>query len=130
MDMVLNMVMIKANVGDLKGRPSEYLARAARGERIVICRHNRPVAELRAIADVRTTPRPIGPLPDRPTFEIPPSFFEPLPADELERWYQAEPADPLSPGWAAPALRQPGLARERKTRADWSRRPFPARRKR
>lgn len=80
------MVMTKVNVFAVKAKLSEYLDRAAGGERIVICRHNRPVAELRAIEEARTEPRPIGPLPGRPTFDIPPGFFEPLGGEELELW--------------------------------------------
>jgi antitoxin (DNA-binding transcriptional repressor) of toxin-antitoxin stability system len=88
------MVMIKANVFEVKAKLSEYLDRAAGGERIVICRHNIPVAELRAVESTRTEPRPIGPLPGEPTFEVPPSFFEPLPDDELELWDGITPEDP------------------------------------
>jgi prevent-host-death family protein len=80
------MVMIKANTFEIKAKLSEYLERAARGERIVICRHNKPVAELRPIADAPVTPRTIGPIPGRPTFDLPSSFFEPLADDELELW--------------------------------------------
>jgi antitoxin (DNA-binding transcriptional repressor) of toxin-antitoxin stability system len=93
---VHNMVMIKANIFEVKARLSEYLDLATRGERIVICRHNKPVAELRAVEDVRTEPRPIGPLPGRPTFAIPTSFFEPLPAEELDLWDGIASTDPLS----------------------------------
>jgi prevent-host-death family protein len=39
------MVMFRVNVFEVKARLSEYLDRAARGERIVVCRHNKPVAE-------------------------------------------------------------------------------------
>jgi prevent-host-death family protein len=81
-----NIVMIKTNVAEIKARLSEYLDRALAGERIVICRHNKPVAELRPFADVRAEPRPIGPLPGRPTFEVSPSFFDPLPDEELALW--------------------------------------------
>src|SRR6185503_19177608 len=90
------MVMIKANIFEVKARLSEYLDLATQGERIVICRHNKPVAELRAVEDVRAEPRPIGPLPGRPTFAIPTSFFEPLPADELDLWDGIASTDPLS----------------------------------
>ena len=86
--------MIKVNVFEAKARLSEYLDRAARGERIVVCRHNKPVAELRPVSSVRTEPRPIGPLPGRPVFEVPPSFFEPIADDELELWDGATPTYP------------------------------------
>ena len=38
--------MIKANIFQIKARLSEYLDRATHGERIVICRHNKPVARI------------------------------------------------------------------------------------
>jgi prevent-host-death family protein len=121
------MVMIKANIFEIKAKLSEYLDRAAQGERIVICRHNRPVAELRAVDEVRTEPRPIGPLPGRPTFTIPASFFEPLPQGELELWEGVTSTDPLSAGW----LPQPagGASSVAETKAEYTvrrgRRPAP-----
>lgn len=84
------MVMFLVNVAEIKAKLSEYLERAVQGERIVICRHNKPVAELRAVDRARIDPRPIGPLPGRPTFELPAAFFEPMTADELEAWEGAE----------------------------------------
>lgn len=90
--------MIRTNVFEAKAKLSEYLDRASRGERIIICRHNKPVAELRAVDEVRTEPRPIGPLPGRPTFEVPASFFEPLHTEELALWEGIEPSDPLLSG--------------------------------
>ena len=80
------MVVIKTNVADAKAKLSEYLERAERGERIVICRHNRPVAELGPVAVSRTEPRPLGPLEGRPGFTIDAAFFEPLPEAELDSW--------------------------------------------
>ena len=80
------MVMTKVNVFEVKAKFSEYLDRAARGDRIVIYRHNKPVAELRAVEEARSEPRPIGPMPGRPRFKVPASFFEPLPDDELDLW--------------------------------------------
>jgi len=91
--MVNNMVMSKVNVFEVKAKLSEYLARAAQGERIVIYRHNTPVAELGPVQSVRTEPRPIGPLPGRPTFDVPPSFFEPLSDEELDLWEGKESSD-------------------------------------
>ena len=104
------MVMFKANVFEVKAKLSEYLDRAARGERIVICRHNKPVAELRAVEELRTEPRPIGPLPGRPTFEIPASFFEPLADEELALWEGMTSADPLSPAWSRAGRSAPKVA--------------------
>ena len=105
------MVMFKTNVAEVKARLSEYLDRAARGERIVICRHNKPVAELRPVEDTRTEPRPIGPLPGQPAFEVPPSFFEPMPEDEIELWEGVRSTDPM-PDTASPVGRRPSRAAE------------------
>jgi prevent-host-death family protein len=94
--------MLMVNIFEIKAKLSEYLDRAVAGERVLICRHNKPVAELRAVAEVRTDPRPIGPLPGRPTFEIAPGFFEPMPEAELEHWEGiVGPADPLAIRWPA-----------------------------
>jgi prevent-host-death family protein len=95
------MVMIRVNIYEVKAKLSEFVDRAARGEHIVICRHNKPVAELRAMEDTRTDPRPVGPLPGRPTFEIPASFFDPMPGDELDLWDRVAAKDPLSTGWTS-----------------------------
>jgi len=120
--------MFKANVFEVKAKLSEYLDRAARGERIVICRHNKPVAELRAIADVRTEPRPVGPLPGRPTFEISASFFEALSGDELEQWEAVATTDPLAAGTLTPSRRRASKVAEKRAVYRPSRRPGPRRR--
>ena len=84
--MTQNIVIMKVNVFEIKAKFSEYLDRVIAGERIVICRHNKPVAELRSVDAARIEERPVGPLPGRPTFEVPPSFFEPLPDHEIGLW--------------------------------------------
>ena len=91
-----NIVMIKVNVFEVKAKLSEYLDRAARGDRIVIYRHNKAVAELRAVEEPSTEPRPIGPLPGRPVFKLEPSFFEPLADNELNLWEGVETAPKAS----------------------------------
>ena len=77
--MVTIMVMLKVNVAQAKAKLSAYLASAAGGETVVICRHNVPVAELRAIPQAAGKPRPVGLAKGR--FRVPPRFFEPLPDD-------------------------------------------------
>jgi antitoxin (DNA-binding transcriptional repressor) of toxin-antitoxin stability system len=91
--------MTKVNIFVVKAKLSEYVDRAANGECVVICRHNRPVAELRALETVRADPRPVGPLAGRPTFEVPASFFEPMADAELALWDSMAPTDPLAPAW-------------------------------
>jgi len=120
------MVMIKTSVADAKAKLSEFLDRAVSGERIVICRHNKPIAELRGYDDAPARPRPIGPLPGRPTFEVPSSFFEPLPDDELEAWEGGAPLA-LSP---RPLVAQGGFhVAEGKTASRRDRRPTARRRR-
>ena len=79
--MVKNMTMIVVNIFEAKAKLSEYLDMAAQGERVLICKRNRPVVELHAVQSARTAPRPIGLARGR--FAVPPSFFEALPEDVL-----------------------------------------------
>ena len=86
--MVDNMTMKKVNIFEVKARLSEYIDAVERGERVLICRRNRPVAELRAVASVRSKPRPIGGAKGRLT--VPSSFFEPLPNEVTDAFYGVE----------------------------------------
>jgi prevent-host-death family protein len=79
--MTKNMTMIVVNIFEAKAKLSEYLDMAAQGERVLICKRNRPIVELHAVQSARTTPRPIGLGRGRVT--VPPAFFEPLPAREM-----------------------------------------------
>ena len=54
------MTMIVVNIHEAKAKLSEYLDKVAAGERVVICKRNHPVAELRAVEQKRTEPRPLG----------------------------------------------------------------------
>ena len=86
------MVMKKINVFEAKARFSECLDAALRGEQVVICRRNTPVAELRAIGHPRTTPRPLG---GAKGMAVPDAFFEPLPDEVIETFYgDASPRKP------------------------------------
>ncbi|OFW06908.1 MAG: hypothetical protein A3H96_14730 [Acidobacteria bacterium RIFCSPLOWO2_02_FULL_67_36] len=112
------MVMVKVNVFEVKAKLSAYLDRAAAGERILICRHNTPVAELRPVGEARTDERPIGPLPGRPTFDVPASFFDPLPGDELDLWEGGGNADPVTASLTGPAK---GASKVAETRGGYRR---------
>jgi prevent-host-death family protein len=79
------MTMIVVNVFEAKAKLSEYLDAVARGERVLICKRNRPVAELRPVEASRSEPRPIG--LDKGRLSVPESFFEPLPDEELDGFY-------------------------------------------
>ena len=112
---VIIMTMIVINIHEAKAKLSEYLDKAAAGEHVVICKRNRPVAELRAVEQKRTEPRPLGLA--KGTFSIPPSFFEPMPDDWLDEFYNGPvfPAEKLPSRVAeGRAVYRPPAARRRK----------------
>jgi prevent-host-death family protein len=76
------MTMIMVNIFEAKAKLSDLLDRAAGGERILICKRNQPVAELRPIAAPRHEPRPLGQARDLLT--VPGTFFDPLDEADLE----------------------------------------------
>ncbi|MBM3746818.1 MAG: type II toxin-antitoxin system Phd/YefM family antitoxin [Acidobacteria bacterium] len=83
--------MLRVNVHEAKTHLSKYLARVAKGETIIVCRHNIPVAELRPVTPLERPERPIG--IDKGLFEVPPEFFEPLPPDLLALFNGEGPED-------------------------------------
>ena len=76
------MTMIRVNIHEMKARFSKYLDAALAGQRVVVCRRNVPLAELRALPEERTEERPLG--LQRGKVPVPDSFFEPLPEDLLD----------------------------------------------
>ncbi len=82
MFMILNQTMISMNVNEAKAHLSSALEKVAQGETIVLCKRNKPVAEIRPIRESPKKRRPIG-LAARqyPAFTIDKDFFEPLPDD-------------------------------------------------
>lgn len=70
------------NIYEAKAKLSEYLDAVAGGERVLICKRNQPVAELRAIPGARTSQRPVGRAAGR--LQVPPGFFEPLPEEIVD----------------------------------------------
>src|SRR3954451_7337474 len=81
--------MIVTNIHEAKAKLSEFLDAVSNGERVVICKRNRPVAELRAVAALRTEPRPVG---GAGRLTVPASFFEPLSDEDLDA-FDAEDDD-------------------------------------
>jgi len=71
--------MIKINIHEAKTHLSRYLAQLKPGETIQICKRNTPIAEVRALPATPLEPRPIGLAKGQ--FEVPDSFFDPLPDD-------------------------------------------------
>lgn len=74
--------MIKLNIHEAKTHLSRYLPALARGETILLCKRNQPIAEIRPIEQPSGNPRPIGLAKDR--FVVPETFFEPLSEAELD----------------------------------------------
>lgn len=75
------MTMIMVNIFEVKAKLSEYLEAVGRGERVMICKRNRPIAELRPV-DAAPAERRLGTAVGAVT--ITPAFFEPLPDDVLD----------------------------------------------
>ncbi len=75
------MTMLIVNIFEAKAKLSEYLDAVSKGERVVICKRNQPIAELQPVAAARTEPRPIGLAKGRIT--VPAAFFSPLPEEVL-----------------------------------------------
>ena len=98
--MVNYMTMIMVNIFEAKAKLSDLLDRAAAGERILICKRNQPVAELRPVAVPRRAPRPIGGA--RGTFTIPDTFFAPLGDEDVEA-FEGGIVYPLPPATASRA---------------------------
>ena len=89
--------MHNPNIHQVRENLAEYLAAAERGEEVLICRRNQPVARLVALAPQRPSrPRPLGRAPDAGQ-PLPASFFEPLPAELLGALTgNAAASDPLA----------------------------------
>ena len=73
--------MIQINIAEAKARLSRYLENVERGETVVLCRRNVPIAEIRPLPKPPTHERPVG--IDR-GMTVPDSFFEPLPEEILK----------------------------------------------
>ena len=71
--------MIKLNIHEAKTHLSRYLDKLKKGETIILCKHNEPVAEIRALPPPPTRKRPIGLAKGQ--LNVPISFNEPLPDD-------------------------------------------------
>ena len=112
--MVKYMVMMIVNIYEAKAKLSEFLDLAARGERVLICKRNRPIAELRAVESARTEPRPIGLAQGQ--MAVPDSFFQPLPDDLLDAFDGGERRPGLLQVADAPVSAVYGTTRTRTVR--------------
>jgi antitoxin (DNA-binding transcriptional repressor) of toxin-antitoxin stability system len=74
--------MIKVNIQEAKTHLSRYLDQVENGDVVVVCRHNKPVAELRAVQTEPVHPtRVAGLLKGRIHWE--PNAFAEMTAEEL-----------------------------------------------
>lgn len=71
--------MKRVNTHEAKTHLSRILEEVEKGETVLVCRRNVPIAELRPLAPARGSDRPIGLAAGR--FHVPESFFEPLPLE-------------------------------------------------
>ena len=69
------------NIHSAKTQLSKLIEAAERGEEIIIARAGKPVAKLVALENQRP-PRKAGSM--KGLFEVPESFFDPLPEDILD----------------------------------------------
>lgn len=80
--------MIKLNIHEAKTHLSQYLDRLARGESIILCKRNIPIAEIRPILHHGKDGRKIGLAKGK--FRLSPKFFKPLPNELLDSFYGQE----------------------------------------
>jgi prevent-host-death family protein len=73
--------MITINVQEAKTHFSHYLDEVAKGESFILCKRNKPVAEIRPIFSKIEVKRPIGLA--KGTFTVPASFFDELPGETM-----------------------------------------------
>lgn len=73
---------MRIEVRQVQERFDELLRLVEAGQRVVICRDGRPVAEMTRASPAPQVPRPIGLAAGR--VRVPPEFFEPLPDDLLD----------------------------------------------
>ena len=78
--------MFMVNIAEAKAKLSEFVEAVARGERVIICNRNKPVAELRAVEQAPAQPRDLSPMFPGATF-MTDAFFEPMSEAELQEWY-------------------------------------------
>jgi len=69
--------MIRLNIHDAKTHLSRYLAKLKKGETIILCKRNEPIAEIRPLPTPLPRKRRVGLAKGQ--FVVPPQFFEPLP---------------------------------------------------
>jgi prevent-host-death family protein len=108
--------MLMVNIADMKARLSEYVEAAARGERVLICNRNKPVAELRAVEQAPRQPRDLSPMFPGQAF-MTEAFFEPMTGADLLEWYDSPVFPAAAPGKAAETPPPYGKTRKKTRRS-------------
>src|SRR5215831_11919116 len=85
------MTMIKLNLHQVKAQLSKYVEMVERGETVVICKRNVPVAEIRGIPTRKKKVPELGWAEG--AFRVPRDFKE-MSQEELKQW-EGGPDDPL-----------------------------------
>jgi antitoxin (DNA-binding transcriptional repressor) of toxin-antitoxin stability system len=80
--------MTQIDVHQMEANPGVYLAQVAKGETIVICKDQRPIAEMRPVEQFPPGPRPLGLAAGE--IKIMPEFYEPLPDEVIESFYNSD----------------------------------------
>ena len=75
------VIMITANIHEVKTKFSYYLGLVQKGKRVIIAKRNIPFAEIKLINNIKPK-RAIGQSEEK--FEVPDNFFKPLPKKILE----------------------------------------------
>jgi prevent-host-death family protein len=78
--------METVTIREAKARLSQLIAKACRGEEIIIMRGSEAVVRLVAIAATEAVRGERSPGALRGKLHVGPEFFAPLPADELALW--------------------------------------------
>ncbi len=79
------MTMIRLNIHEAKTHLSRYLAKLKKGETIILCKRNQPIAEIRPLPSPPGRKRPVGLAKGR--LKVPKEFFEPLPEELLQAFH-------------------------------------------
>ena len=74
--------MIKLNIHEAKTHLSRYLDRLEHGEKIILCKRNTPIAEIRPLAHPRREKRPVGLAKGQ--WKVTKKFLQPLPSKLID----------------------------------------------
>ncbi len=79
--------MIRVNIHDAKTNLSKYLSQLKKEKKIILCRHNVPIAEIVPLEnEPEAEKRPIGLA--KGEFSVPDSFFDELPEEVIQSFYR------------------------------------------